>query len=167
MRYVVIIMVLALTCLDLSTTQAASPEERDSLRGLPGVEVVIENIDLDAQADGLSQEAIRSAVERILRSSDIQVLTQTESFKTPPEPHLYVRVTIMADNNSGYALPGVVELHQRVLLLHRPQREMSTETWSIRSIGIVGRNQIRSVVSKMIEPQVKEFANDFLAVNPR
>ncbi len=166
MRYIVMIMVMALTCLDLRTTQAASPEERDSLRGLPGVEVVIEDIDLDAQADGLSQEAVLTAVERILRSSDIRVLTQSESFKTPPEPHLYVRVTIMADNNSGYALSGVVELHQRVSLFHRPQREMSTETWSVRSIGTVGRSRIRSVISKMIEPQVKEFAKDFLAANP-
>jgi len=160
------IMVMALTCLDLRTTQAASPEELDSLRGLPGVRVVIEDIDLDAQEDGLSKEMIRSAVERILGASDIRVLTRTESFKTPPEPHLYVRVTIMANNNSGYALSGVVELHQRVTLFHRPQRKMSTETWSVRSIGTVGRTQIRSVLSKMIEPQVKEFANDFLAANP-
>ncbi len=167
MRYIVMIMVMALTCLDLRTTQAASPEELDSLRGLPGVRVVIEDIDLDAQADGLSQEAIRTAVELILHSSDIRVLTQSESFKTPPEPHLYVRVAILADNNSGYALSALVELHQRASLLHRPQRKMSTATWSIRSIGIVGRNQIRSVIAKMIEPQVKEFANDFLAANPR
>ena len=166
MRYVMMTMVMALTCLDLSTAQATTPEERESLRGLPGVAVVIEDIDLDAQEDGLSQEAVLTAVERILRSSDIRVLTRTESFQTPPEPHLYVRVTIMPDNNSGYAFSGVVELHQRVSLFHRPQRKMSTETWSVRSIGTVGRNQIRSVISKMIEPQVKEFANDFLAVNP-
>ncbi len=167
MRYIVMAMIMVVTCLDLSTSQAASPEERDSLRGLPGVEVVIEDIDLDAQADGLSQEAVLTAVERILRSSDIRVLTRTESYKTPPEPHLYVRVAILADNNSGYALSALVELHQRASLLHRPQRKMSTATWSIRSIGIVGRNQIRNVISKIIEPQVKEFANDFLAVNPR
>ncbi len=165
MRYVMMTMVMALTCLDLSTAQATTSEERESLRGLPGVTVVIEDIDLVAQEDGLSQEAVLTAVERILRSSDIRVLTQSESFKTPPEPHLYVRVTIMPDNNSRYALSGVVELHQRVSLFHRPQRKMSTETWSVRSIGTVGRNQVRTVISEMIEPQVKEFANDFLAAN--
>lgn len=69
MRYFVIAMILALTCLDLSTAQAATPYERESLAGLPGVVVVIETIETitpEAQEEGLSVEAIRIAVERIL-----------------------------------------------------------------------------------------------------
>ena len=56
MRYVVMAMMLAFVYLDLSLAHAANPDQRESLRGLPGVQVVIEDIRPDAQADGLSQE---------------------------------------------------------------------------------------------------------------
>jgi len=75
MRYVVTAMILVLTCLGPSLVQATTSSERESLRRLPGVHVVIEDIQADAQADGLSEEAIRTAVELILRSSGIRLLT--------------------------------------------------------------------------------------------
>ena len=70
MRYAVIAMLMTMICLDLSLAQTRD-QQRESLRGLQGVEVVIENIKSDAQVDGLSQEAIRAAVELILRSNGI------------------------------------------------------------------------------------------------
>ena len=72
MRYVVMAMLMTLICLDLSVAQTRD-QQRDSLQGLRGVEVVIESLRPDAQADGLSQEAIRTAVELILRSKGIRV----------------------------------------------------------------------------------------------
>ena len=70
MRYAVIAMLMTMICLDLSLAQTRD-QQPESLRGLQGVEVVIENIKSDAQVDGLSQEAIRAAVELILRSNGI------------------------------------------------------------------------------------------------
>ena len=90
MRHVVMTMLMAYVCLDLSLAHAASPDQRESLRGLPGVQVLIEDIRPNAQADGLSQEAIRTAVELILRSSGIRVLTQSERSEMPSKPYLYV-----------------------------------------------------------------------------
>ena len=65
MRYVVMAMMLAFVCLDLSPAHAANPDQRESLRGLPGVQVLIEDMRPDAH------EAIRTVVELILRSSGI------------------------------------------------------------------------------------------------
>ena len=62
MRYVVMAILMALTGFDLSMAQTRD-QQRESLRGLQGVEVVIEDIKSDAQVDGLSQEVIRAAVE--------------------------------------------------------------------------------------------------------
>ena len=64
MRYVVMAMMVAFVCLDLSPTHAANPDQRESLRGLPGVQVLVEDIRPDAQADGLSQEAIRTGTDK-------------------------------------------------------------------------------------------------------
>jgi hypothetical protein len=87
MRYIVMAIVMLLTCLNLITAQAAVTfGERASLAGLPGVKVVIDEIKSDAQTDGLSEEGIRTAVELILRSNDIRVLTQSEWLTTPSGP---------------------------------------------------------------------------------
>ena len=73
MRYVVMMIVMVLACLDLSTVQAGTTYVRESLAGLPGVVVVVEKIIPEVQADGLSEEAIQAAVEGILQSSGIRI----------------------------------------------------------------------------------------------
>ena len=167
MRYIMIAMVMALTCLDLSTAQAESTTgQRESLRELSEVVVVIEKISPDAHADGLSEEAIRTAVELILRSSGIRVLTLAEKPMTPSAPYLYVQVNTYR-NEFLYAVNVRVELDQQITLVHRPKYTMAATTWVRNWIGVVGQTKMREVISSIIEPQVKDFANDFLAVNPR
>jgi hypothetical protein len=165
MRYVLMAMVMVLTCFDLSMAQTRD-QQRESLRGLQGVEVVIEDIRPDAQADGLSQEAIRAAVELILRSNGIQVLTQSESIKTPAAPYLYVRASTYIHSSGISAYAVTVEFIQQVSLVHRPQQMMSARTWEEGSIGMTGHSDIRKVINS-VEKLVKAFANDVLAVNPR
>jgi hypothetical protein len=167
MRHVVMTIILVLTCLTLSTAQAeASTDQRESLRELSEVVVVIEKISPDAQADGLSEEAIRTAVELILRSSGIRVRTLSERPMTPSAPYLYVLVSTYK-NEFLYAVNARVELDQKISLVHRPQYTMAATTWARNWIGVVGQTKMREVISSIIEPQVKEFVNDFLAVNPR
>ncbi|MGH7183037.1 MAG: hypothetical protein ACREJN_13800, partial [Nitrospiraceae bacterium] len=88
MRYVVMAVLMVLTCLDLSLAQAEITDNHESLRGLPGVFVVTEKIAQDAQTDGLSQEAIDTAVELILRSNGIRILTKEQFFTMPSVPVL-------------------------------------------------------------------------------
>ena len=165
MRYVVLAILMTLTGFDLSLAQTRD-QQRESLRGLQGVEVVIEDIKSDAQVDGLSQEAIRAAVELILRSHGIQVLTRSESLKTPAAPYLYVRASTSKHSSDLYAYAVTVEFMQKVSLVHRPQQMMSATTWEKGSVGTTGLSNMRQVINS-VESRVKEFANDFLAVNPR
>lgn len=99
MRYVALAILTALIGFDLSLADAAAPEQRESLRELQGVEVLIEDIKSDAQADGLSQEAPRAAFELIIRSRGIRVLTPSEGSEMLSKPFLYVYVG--TDKNSS------------------------------------------------------------------
>ena len=165
MRYVVMAMLMTLICLDLSVAQTRD-QQRDSLQGLRGVEVVIESLRPDAQADGLSQEAIRTAVELILRSKGIRVLTQSESLSTPAAPYLYVKVSTYNHSSDLYAYAVTVDVMQKVSLAQRPQHMMSATTWERGAVGTTGHSNIRMVIDS-VESKVKEFASDFLAANPR
>ena len=165
MRYIVMAILMTLICLDLSVAQTRD-QQRDSLRGLQGVEVVIESLRPDAQADGLSQEAIRTAVELILRSKGIRVLTRSESLSTPATPYLYVKVSTYNHSSDLYAYAVTVDVMQKVSLAQRPQQMMSATTWEKGAVGTTGHSNIRMVIDS-VESKVKEFANDFLAANPR
>lgn len=57
--------------LDLSMAPMRG-QQHELLRVLQGVEVVVEDIRPHAQGDGLSQEAIRAAVELIFRSKGMR-----------------------------------------------------------------------------------------------
>ena len=168
MRYVVMAMMLAVVCLDLSLAHAANPDQRESLRGLPGVQVVIEDIRPDAQADGLSQESIRTSVELILQSKGIRVLTQSERAETSAKPYLYVHIGTDKHSSGQYSFNSRLELHQAVSLVQRPQQIMLAPTWfPPGKLRTVGQQNMRLWVINSIEPLVREFASDFLAVNPR
>jgi hypothetical protein len=158
-------MLMTLICLDLSVAQTRD-QQRDSLQGLKGVEVIIESLRPDAEADGLSQEAIRTAVELILRSKGIRVLTRSESLSTPAAPYLYVKVSTYNHSSDLYAYAVTVEVMQKVSLAQRPRQMMSATTWEKGAVGTTGHSNIRMVIDS-VESKVKEFANDFLAANPR
>jgi hypothetical protein len=168
MRYVAMAILMALIGFDLSLADAAPPEQRESLRGLQGVEVVIEDIKSDAQADGLSQEALRAAVELIIRSRGIRVLTPSERSEMPSKPYLYVHVGTDKNSSGQYAFNARVELHQAVSLVHRPQHIVLAPTWSTPDkFRTVGQQTMRMWIINSIEPLVREFVDDFRAVNPR
>ncbi|HEY6261241.1 MAG TPA: hypothetical protein VIW47_06595 [Nitrospiraceae bacterium] len=168
MRYVVMAMLMTLTGFELSLAGAATPEQRESLRGLQGVEVVIEDIKPDAQADGLSQESLRAAVELILRSRGIRVLTQSERSDMPAQPSLSVHLVTDKHSSGQYSFNARVELRQAVSLVSRPQHIVLAPTWSTPDMfRTVGQQNLRLWIINSIEPLVREFVDDFRAVHPR
>lgn len=60
------------------TTSLAEP--RDTLRGLKGVMVFVEDIGLDVENHGLTKNLLKKEVESRLRQADIPVLTAEEAF---------------------------------------------------------------------------------------
>jgi len=92
-------IVLALTGLDLSMVQAQSSIGRESLRGLQGEEVVITEIQPDAQTDGLSPEAVLSTVELFLRSSGIRIFDHPHCDTLGQVPPELFRPTFLGPTN--------------------------------------------------------------------
>ncbi len=167
MRYIVMAMILALTCLDLSMAQARAPYERESLAGLPGVIVVIERITPEAQVDGLSEEAIQEAVEGILQSSGIRIFFESKTAKVSSNPWFYVQPNI-GKSGSFYFYNVSLRLIQEVSVVHGRQYTLAATTWEGNTAGFVGiSSNLREVILDVVETWVKTFANDFLAVNPR
>lgn len=166
MRYVVIVM-LFLTGLDLALAQEESSPARESLRGLSGVSVLVGQLAPDVKADGLSEEAIRTAVQQIIRSNGIRALSQADTKATGTGATLLVRANTMKPNTQQlYVYDVSVQFYQRVVLVNQPDYSMLAMTWESGVTGAVGSGRVRDFLNS-VERQVKAFANDFLTVNPR
>lgn len=166
MRYVLQLIILALVWENMEV-QALDAGSRESLRGIPGVGVVVEDIGSDASADGLSQDAIRTAAELILRSKGIRILTNIERTPSGSVPYLYINVNTLKEELGLYAYAVNVEFKQVVGLLSIKGKLAWGATWSTSVVGAVGEANLRQIIADGVEPLVKDFANDFSLVNSR
>ena len=169
MRYIVLGMVLVGLCCNVVVEEAVSAPKHNTLKGLPGVYVLVNPIGSSAQKDGLTESSIQTAVERILRSKGVPILTREQRSRSRSAPSLHVRAnTLKSSSKPLYAVTVEVSLHQRVALIHTPKPEqVEAATWSILSTGIYPQSNLKSLISEGIEVLIKRFANDYLTVNPK
>jgi hypothetical protein len=139
---------------------------RLSLRGLPGVGVLIGDIAPNAARDGLRRRQLQTAVESRLRKAGIRVLTLEELRRHPRHPTLHIEVvTAKAPKQKIYAINVSAELQQVVVLDHNPPIVTRASTWSSSIIGIVETRGMSQVVRKTVEDIVDEFIRDYLQMN--
>lgn len=133
---------------------------RESLEGLDGVHVVVE--DVNAEEIGLSASVIQTAVELRLRQSRIRVLTESECKKAPGRPFLYVRT-----GSSSHSKPATYNInlthYEWVIQTRKPYKLIFGSTWNE---GMMGRGDAEHFKSTLLL-LVDEYANDYLAANEK
>ena len=147
----------------------ASESAKESLRGLKGVCVVVEDLDPNIEKDGLHENSIKTDVELKLQMSGIKVLTWEEIVKEPGLPNLYVRVNTFKRGTNLYAYHIDVELHQNVLLERDPKIvRVGATTWRAAGMtGTISTEHNVNLLRNTVNNQVEQFINDYLAVNPK
>ena len=140
-----------------------------SLRGLKGVEVLVEGPKDDAKRAGLTKSQLQTDVELRLRQLGIPVLTQEQSLAAPGAPYLYVNV------NSYQRDPDVpvldfairVELNQKVVLVRDSTIRVTAATWSGSVLSYAGTEVFANHVREKLRTYVDRFANAYLEQNPK
>jgi hypothetical protein len=170
--WLALLMGLAVCVLPTGASAAGGKYEIASLKGLKGVGVVIEHIDSDGQAMGLSESDIRTDVELSLRVTGMKVLPTEEMVREPGAPYLYVVVLALPPIPSGTsAFTVVITLNQSIVLERKvpgdseePQTWLpGVSTWDYFMIGIGKRPDVHSAIKTC----VSKFLNDYLTVNPK
>jgi hypothetical protein len=125
----------------VSVASADRPDRaKETLRGLPGVAVVIEPLHPNAEQDGLTQRLLQDDVERRLRAAGVRVLTQEEWRNAPGSPYLYVNAAALKKSYGLYAYAIEVRVNQLVTLIRNHQIQEFAETWETREVGTVGKD---------------------------
>ena len=142
-------------------------DEKETLRGLTGVQVVVEDLRPEVERRGLTRDQIQTDVELRLRRNKIRVLSTDESFITPGKPWLYVSVTVGPCEESLFAAFNIsLELKQQVILERDQTKVPFAITWIKWGVGAESVNNLQSI-RDWVKEYVDIFSNDFLAVNPK
>ena len=165
MRYLLQLLIGVLLWGNIGVVHALDSGSRESLRGIIGLGLVIEEVSPDASTDGLSHESIRSTVEQALRSKGIRLLT--DRTRSGSSPYLYINVNTLKEELGLYAYTVTVDLKQLVGLPSMKNKKTWGTTWSASVIGMVRQENVNQIIADAVEPLVKDFVDDFLAANPR
>lgn len=146
------------------TAAAFVTGEKGTLRGLKGVEVVIELSGDESGRGGLTASQLQKDVELRLRNAGIPVLRREEREVAPGRPYLYVDVLIRKARMGFYMFSITVQLKQEVILKRKASAETSVATWEAGSMGYTYYSQ---EIHIRVVKRVDEFINDYLSENPR
>jgi|GEM_PF-847683 len=145
---------------------APSAEPRQTLCGLKGVMVFIEDIDSDVEKHGLTKSLLKDQVESKLRQADIPVLTANEAFNMPGRPYLYLNLTTHDTGVELYSYSIRIELNQDVSMIRDPSIQASATTWIANVVGIVGAQNLPAVTEDVTQ-LTNQFVRDYLAANQK
>ena len=163
----VFVLVIAL-CVFIPASGNSSEYEinRESIRGIKGVHVLIKKPGQDEIPDELTADLILKDVELRLRKNGITVLTEEGMRIYPGNPLLYININfIKMKNVRSYIYSLSINFEQSVTL-ERNKLPVRAVTWSSGVVGYTPINKLNSV-RKDIKELVDKFINTYLSVNPK
>jgi hypothetical protein len=186
LTWVLLVIVLAAVS---APSRAAGDPRSHTLKGLCGVEVVVEDLESTTESAGLHREDLITDAELRLRTAGVKVLSLKESSDAPGCPWLHVNVNAFPQG-SGFVYAVNVELFQDALLDRGESTKLrqalgktpcaldqdeisafSLWSWSGTHVltwrtGYVGYGPLEAV-HQAVRDRVDKFANDFRAENPK
>jgi len=146
--------------------RADDERQRQTLAGLRGVSIVVEDVNPDAEKDGLTAAALHADIEGKLRQAGIAVLTEDQAARASGAPHLYLKLSAMKHAAGFYAFHIQLGVRQRVILLRASRGIGFATTWSATDVlGTVNWASLPSIREDVMA-KVDQFTKAYLAANP-
>ena len=146
--------------------QPPEDTERESLRGLAGVEVFVDELDSEVEKAGLSTGKLQQDIRQRLHKAGLKVMTQRERLASPSAAVLIVRVDTLHDRIGRYFYSTELLLEQRVKLETHAEMEFSAVTWKkLGQVSTIADDNLKHVEDQVLR-KVDQFIKDYLAVNP-
>jgi len=136
---------------------------RDTLRGLTGVEIAVEEVPPELSQAKLTTAALRATVEQRLRAGGITVYATQAANPSTAKAYVYVQLTALALPGSLQAVSIQVHLRQTVRSTVTESNIVDAMTWDAHTIAALKPGegaQLRDLVLEM----VGRFVDDWRAV---
>ena len=147
--------------------QPIEAPERESLKGLIGMEVLVEPLNIEIEQLGLQTDTLQRDIKQRLEKAGLKVLTERERRASPTGAMLVIRVDALHDRIGRYFYSIDLFLTQRVRLEGRAASQLPAVTWmKFGPIGIVADDNVKHIEAQVLQ-KADQFIKDYLAVNPR
>jgi hypothetical protein len=134
--------------------------ERQTLKGIEDVYIVIEKMSPSAQRLGIDEDRIRSDVEIRIRRAGIKVKEKGSLVM------FYVNVCVTNDINKFYGISTRVEVKDMVSLLRDPNIKFQTTIWDTGTCAIAGEyslmDMVRGVRPHIVLPNILPNISPFV-----
>jgi hypothetical protein len=142
-----------------ASAQMFVPTGRDTLRGLPGVEVVVEPLQPALERSGLTQAGIRADVVERLRGGGIVVYGSQQENPSPAKPFLYVHLNALRlPEQDLYAVAVQVHLRQTLQSPATASNIVNAMTWDAHNVvGVTGADL------PLVRDEIREYVDRFIA----
>ena len=136
---------------------AQDDTERENLTDIREVNVIVEDLAEDAEANGLDRETLEVAIDRRLVERDIPLGSGRDA------ADLYVNVATFQGTTGLYAYCVRIAVQQLVTIEGNQLRSIA-DTWDLSSVGTVGAGNLADVQTVVLQI-VDAFIEDYLSVN--
>ena len=149
-----------------STEAPPEEAERESLRGVSGVEVHVEPLDSEIEQLGMTAGKLVQTIRQRLQKTGVKVLTERERLANPATAVLSVRLDTLHDRIGRYFYSADLFLSQRAKLETPGAPEVSAVTWKkLGVVSTVADDNVKHLEDQVLR-KVDQFIKDYLAVNP-
>lgn len=137
---------------------------RDTLRGLTGIEVLVEPTQPELERAGLSDASVRAGVERPLRAGGVTVFASQGANTSPAKPYLYVHINALSlHRGTDYAVAVELQLRQTLRSPVTGSNVVNALTWDQKNV-VAAAADLGSVRAE-VKDYVDQFIRDWLAVH--
>lgn len=154
----------------ITVTESYSQDEvaeTESMKGVDGVGVRVDEIDPKAAADGLNKDKILSAVSDELKKAGIKVLSTAETTQAKGKPTLYVSINTIKHPGDVYSFTVSVSFDQLVTLVRNQKIQLMSPTWTVLGTGASIPANLGADAEKYVQLMVQKFIDDFKVANPK
>jgi hypothetical protein len=141
------------------------PTGPGTLRGLPGVEIIVERFPPELEMRGLTSALVHADIEARLVKGGITIYPTQTANLSPAKPYLYVSLSALTlPDNGGYALGVQLHLRQTVRSVVTESNIVDAMTWDAHNILAVPTAELPAVRTELLE-FVDQFISDWNRVH--
>ena len=165
LRALVLATAVVVMASSTASAQMFVPTGRDTLRGLPGIEVVVEALQPEMEQKGITRTAIAADVAGRLRAGGIEVYGSQGENPSPAKAYLYVHVNALElPRQEAYAVAIQVQLRQTVRSVVSESQIVNAMTWDAHNVLSVPTSGLQALRTE-IQSYVDLFVSDWMAVH--
>ena len=136
------------------------PTGDHTLRGLPGVEIIVETVPAPLQRAGITQPAVKADIERWLGGGGVTVFPSQPANPSAAKAYLDLRTTVLALRDGSYAVAVQMHVRQTVKSLATESSIVNAATWETGRLVNVAASELPRVRDE-IRGMTEEFIADW------